>query len=174
MSGAVARTERRPVRPVSLALLLAVAIVLGFLSGFPAGLGVFLAVGLVVVGAVLRAVPGHGLAAYAPVPVLGVLLLEASTAPVGFGTELFAGLAGLAFLVWLADDPARPAGGSVRALPALAVPALALALAWSSALFLPTGLLPVGVAGALLALLVAAVALLAGRPTVFDREAARS
>jgi hypothetical protein len=149
-------------------------VLFGFLSGFPAGAGVVLAVAAVVLAAGLRAVARPRLFAYAPLPVLLVLLLEAVTAPVGIGTELFAGLAGLAFLVWLADDPSRPVGGAVRGLPEVAVPALALGIAWSSALFLPSGVVPLGVAGALLALTLAAVAFLVGWPSVLDREEARS
>ena len=99
-------------------------------------------------------------------------MLEAVLAPVGLGIELVAGLAGLAFLLWLADEPTPPVGGSVRSLPTLAVPALALGIAWSSALFLPAGAVPLGVAGDLLALTLAAVAFLVGRPALFDREEA--
>jgi hypothetical protein len=79
---------------------------------------------------------------------------------------------GLAFLVWLADDPARPAGGARRGLATVAVPALAVGIAWSSTLFLPAGAVPLGVAGGLLALTLALVAFLVGRPSLFDREEA--
>lgn len=161
-------------RPASFTLLFVSALFLGYLSGFPEGLGVAVAVTAVAIAVALQISSSPEVRAYAPVPVLGAFALEAATAPVGFGTELFAGLAGLAFLVWLADDPARPAGGPIRALPTIALPALALGIAWSSALFLPAGVVPLGVAGGLLALTLAAVALLVGRPTVFDREEARS
>jgi hypothetical protein len=56
----------------------------------------------------------------------------------------------------------------------VAIPALALGIAWSSALFLPSGVVPLGVAGALLALAIVAVAFLVGWPTVLDRDEARS
>ncbi|HXY12679.1 MAG TPA: hypothetical protein VEJ85_04195, partial [Thermoplasmata archaeon] len=105
-------------------------------------------------------------------PVLVAVVLEAAFAPVGFGTKLLAGLAGVAFLVWLADDPTRPAGGPLRAFPTIAIPSLALGVAWSAALFLPAGTLPIGVAGALLAFAIAAIALLVGRPALFDQEEA--
>ena len=62
----------------------------------------------------------------------------------------------------------------MRALPEVAVPALALGIAWSSALFLPSRVVPLGVAGALLALAIVAVAFLVGWPSVLDREEARS
>jgi hypothetical protein len=174
MSGAPTPARTVQVRPVSLALLLVSASFLGYLSGFPGGFGVLLAAGAVLLAALLRLVPEGNLASYAAVPALAGIALEAIAAPVGLGTELVAGLSALALLVWLADDPARPVGGFLRALPTVALPALALGIAWSSALFLPSGAVPLGVAGGLLALTVVAVALLAGRPTVFDQEEARS
>jgi hypothetical protein len=163
---------RKPVRPFSLALLLLTVTGLGYLSGFPGGAGVVVAPAAALVSMLFRSGPWDELAPYAPVPVLLALLLEAAFAPVDFGTEFFAGLAGVAFLVWLADDPARPAGGPLRAFPTIAIPSLALGVAWSSALFLPAGALPIGVAGALLVFAIAAVAILVGRPALFDREEA--
>jgi len=162
----------RPIRPFSLVLLLVATFALAVLSGFPAGFGVILALSLVVVSAVFRSGPWTKLAPYAPAPVLVALVLEAAFAPVSFGTELFAGLAGVAFLVWLADDPSRPSGGPRRAFPTIAIPGLSLGIAWSSALFLPAGALPLGVAGALLAFTLGAVAFLVGRPALFDQEEA--
>jgi len=162
------------VRPASLATLALPAVLLGYLTGFPDGLGLVLMVAAVAAAAILRATGDPRGAAYAPVPVLVGLVLEAVAAPVGFGTEVVAGLAGVAFLVWLADDPVRPEGGAVRGLSVVALPALALGIAWSSALFLPSGVVPLGVAGALLALTVAAVAWLVGRPGLLEREEARS
>ena len=159
-------------RPATLLLLGVAGALLGYLSGFPHGFGVVVAVGGVAAAAVLRRSFSPGPAAYAPVPALGVLVVEVVPAPVGLGSELVAGFAGLAFLLWLADDPSRPVGGALRGLPTVAVPALALGIAWSSALFLRSGAVPLGVAGALLALVLAAVALLVGRPKVFDREEA--
>jgi hypothetical protein len=161
-------------RPVTLVALLVPAVFLGYLSGFPGGAGVILMVAAVAAAAALRVVARPGLTSFAPIPVLLALVVEAVAAPVGFGTEIMAGLAGLAFLVWLADDPARPEGGAVRGLPVVAIPALALGIAWSSALFLPSGVVPLGVAGALLALAIVAVAFLVGWPTVLDRDEARS
>ncbi len=161
-------------RPVSLVVLVVPAALLGYLSGFPGGDGVVVATAAVALAAALRATPHPDLEGYAPIPALVGVALEAATAPVGLGTELVAGAAALAFLFWLADVPDRPVGGPVRALPTIALPALALAIAWSSALFLPSGAVPLGVAGGLLALTIVGVALLVGRPSVFDREEARS
>jgi len=170
MSSPAVSARLRSLRPVSLALLLVAATYLGFLSGYPGGFGPVLAAAGVVLAAGLRVGAPRSVAVFAPVPVLVALGVEAVAAPVGFGTELVAGLAGLAFLVWLADDPSRPVGGAARSLPTVAVPALALGIAWSSALFLPSGAVPLGVAGGLLALTLAVVAFLVGRPVVFDQE----
>lgn len=172
MTPAPPRWRWGAVRPLSLSVFGAAAGVFGYLSGFPAGAG--LAVVLVAVGVaeVLRSNASPSVAAFAPVPAVLGLVVVAVGSPAGLGIELFAGLAGLALLLWLADDPFRPVGGDRRSLPALAIPALALGIAWSSALFLPAGAVPLGVAGGLLALALAAVALLLGRPTVFDREEA--
>jgi len=172
MSGTVARTGIRSVRPFSLALLLVTTTALGYYSGLPDRSGLLVAGAGVVLAAVLRASSYRPVALSAPVPALAVLVLGAVLAPVGLGIELIAGAGGLAFLLWLADDPTRPVGGSARSLPTLAVPALALGVAWSGALFLPAGSVPLGVAGALLALTLAAVAFLVGRPALFDREEA--
>jgi hypothetical protein len=161
-----------PLRPVSLGVLAAAALLLGYLSGVPYGFGVVLVAGGVLGAAALRRSESGAVAGWAPVPVLLVLAIEAVGAPVGLGSELVAGLAAVAFLIWLADDPGRPVGGAVRGLPTVAVPALAVGIAWSSALFLPAKVVPLGVAGALLAFALAAVALLLARPSAFDREEA--
>jgi hypothetical protein len=174
MSAAPSLRTTRSVRPGSLLLLVVSAALLGYLSGFPYGFGLVLVVGAVVAAVALRAGPSRDLAPYAPIPALAALAVEAAAAPVGFGTEIVAGIAGLAFLIWLADDPARPAGAALRAVPSITLPALALGIAWSSALFLPAGAVPLGVAGALLALTLAAVAFLVGSPYLFDREEGRS
>ena len=172
MSATVARAGIRSVRPFSLALLLVTTTALGYYSGLPDRSGLLVAALGVVLAAVLRASPSRPVAHSAPIPALAVLVLGAVLAPVGLGIELVAGAGGLAFLLWLADEPTRPLGGAVRSLPTLAVPALALGIAWSGALFLPAGSVPLGVAGGLLALTLATVAFLVGRPALFDREEA--
>jgi hypothetical protein len=161
-------------RVASLALLAAVVVLLGLLSGLPYGVGIVVAIVGVASAVVLRLVSSPTVTACAPIPVLLAMVMVATTAPISFGAELLAGFSGLAFLVWLADDPSRPAGGAVRGLSVAALPALALGIAWSSALFLPAGSVPLGVAGGLLALAVAALALLFGAPGLFEREEARS
>ena len=168
--------RRRPalrsrLRPASLACMALATLLLGLVSGFPGGFGFLVAGGAVVLAVALRLSASPVDRAWAPVPVLGALLVEAVAAPIAFGAEVLAGFAGIAFFLWVADDPARPLGGAVRSFSAISVPALALGIAWGSALFLPAGNVPLGVAGAVLVVALAAVALLLARPESFDREA---
>lgn len=99
--------------------------------------------------------------------VIGVLAAAAPDAPV-------AGIAGgatvLAFLAWLADQPGRPRGNVVRALPSVALAGVAFAIAWTSAFLLPSTRAPVGLAAGLLVLAIFLAALLLGRPDLFRRE----
>jgi hypothetical protein len=105
-------------------------------------------VGLVVSVLVRRGPSG---ATYGPLPVLVALLVLATTAPPVAAAMLFGGLATLAVLLWLADDPVRPAGGGRRAALPLASCGLAVGVAWSLVLVLPRPPREVGVAAGLLA-----------------------
>lgn len=139
-------------------LLGGTACFLGLLGGLPLLLGP--AVGaLGVTASALWRTYGRGRGgAVALVPALLALVVLALTAPVAASTDLFAGLTGLAFLLWVADDPGRPAGGGRRAVPTIAPAALALGLAWAITLALAGQPQEVGLAGGLLA---AALVLLA-------------
>jgi hypothetical protein len=108
----------------------------------------------------------------ASVPVLVALATGAVASPLGIVPELVAGGSALAFLLWLASDPARPAGGPARARVTILIPAFALGIAWASALLLPSSSASLGVAAGLLVFVIAALAYLVGRPQLFDREAA--
>jgi len=100
-------------------------------------------------------------------------MVLAVTAPVVPSTELFAGLTGLAFLLWLADDPARPVGGGRRAVPAIAVGALGVGVAWAITLGLEGRSPDVGLAGALLAAALVLLALLLARVPSFALDLVR-
>ncbi len=169
------RDPSRPVRYPPLATNALVGLVggfLGYLTGLPdlAGVGVVLAgVG---VAAALRSQRSPRPRAAAPVPLLLALAFAALACPLGLVPELAAGAAGLAFLVWLADDPARFPGGVGRARTTLLVPALALGIAWASSLILPATAAPLGVAAGVLVVALAALAYLFARPSLFDREGA--
>lgn len=150
-------------------LLLLAAGFLGYLSGLPGALGVLLVAVPAAAGIVLRSNIDSPIAGYAPVPALGGLVVGTFLAPLGLVPELAAGAAGLAFLLWLAEDPSRPSGGGVRARRTILVPALTLAIGWSTALLLPSNSASLGVAAALLAGALLALAFLVANPSVFDR-----
>jgi hypothetical protein len=141
-------------------------------SGLPTFGGLALAFVALALGVGLRFVPqpvGRDLAWVPIVAALGVLSI---TTPLTVLAELVAGLGGIAVLLWMIDDPDRLPGGVQRGLSTIALPALAVGVAWSSALLLPPGAAPLGVAAALLAFAVAIVAFFLGRPELFDREEA--
>lgn len=148
--------------------------VLGVLSGLPGDVGLSLVLGPIALGLGLRGLRAPSWRWAAPLPVLAGLTGGALASPFGLVPELLAGGCGLAFLAWLADDPARERGGLLRAPTLLTVPALALGIMWASALLLPSDSATLGVAAGLLAFALVAVALLATRPELFDREAPES
>lgn len=147
---------------------------LGYLSALPDSLGILAVLGPIVVGFGLRALRSERWRWTAPLPVLAALVWGAFRSPFGLVPELIAGGCGLAFLAWLADDPAREPGGIARAGTTLALPGVALGIAWSSALLLPSSSASLGVAAGLLVFALVALALLVSRPEVFDREAPES
>ena len=137
--------------------------VLGLLGGLPLEFGPAIGVAGVVASAILRGRRPRDLGTLALLPALMAIALLAATAPPVPSTELFAGLTGLAFLLWIADDPSRPAGGGRRAVPILALGALGVGLAWAITLALPGRSPDVGLAGALLAAALVLLALLIAR-----------
>lgn len=147
---------------------------LGYLSSLPEDAGLFLALGLIVLGFGLRALRSRSLRSIAPVPVLAALVTASLASRLGIVPELVAGGAGLAFLAWLADDPAREPGGIGRARTTIAISGVALGIAWSTALLLPSNSATLGVAAGLLVFAVVALAFLVARPEAFDREAPES
>jgi len=106
------------------------------------------------------------------VPLVVALAVLSVTTPLTFLAELVAGLGGIAVLLFLVDDPDRLPGGLGRGLSTVALPAVAVGVAWSSALLLPPGTAPIGVAAGVLVFALAVVAFLLGRPDLFDREEA--
>ncbi len=153
------------------ALFAVVAGLFGWTTGFPDGAGAFIAVsGVAIAGALRQPTWFPGGRPFAPVPGVLGLAAVASFSPLGLVPELLAGASGVALLVWLADDPARPSGGPARAQLTIGVPALALGIAWASALLLPSDSASLGVAVGLLVFVLAAVAYLVGQPRTFDRD----
>jgi len=105
----------------------------------------------VILSAFFRSRQPVGLGTWGLLPALGAIAILAATAPAIASTELFGGLTGLAFLLWIADDPARPSGGGRRAVPTIALGALGVGLAWAITLALPSKGPDIGLAGGLLA-----------------------
>ncbi|MFY9717318.1 MAG: hypothetical protein WAK40_05220 [Thermoplasmata archaeon] len=172
MSGPSGRPVRtvRAIPLVLLALLAGATVLFASTSGLVWYLA-FLVGGAGVAGtAALRSRAPRVPPATAVVPVLGALVVLAATAPSTPATELFGGVAAIALLAWLAEDPGRVPGGVVRAAPSLLVVLLTLGIAWTSALFLPTGSARIGFGAGLLVLLTILVAMLLGRPDLIDAE----
>ena len=156
------------------ALLVVLGGFLGYLAALPGNLGLVVVLVPIAAGFALRGLRSAPLRGIAPLPVLAALMWGAFQSPFGLVPELVAGGCGLAFLAWLADDPARERGGISRAPTLLAMPGAAIGLVWASALLLPSNSATLGVAAGLLAFAIVAVALLAARPEAFDREAPES
>lgn len=155
-----------------LALTAVATIVLGFAGRLPDDLGLVLAATSIAVAAGMRLALSPLVRELSVVPPIAGLAVVTIAAPITFLAELVAGLGGVALLVWMTDDPDRPPGGLARGLTTVSIPGLAVGIAWSSGLLLPTGAISFGIAGGLLALVLTAVAFLTGRPELFDREEA--
>lgn len=138
--------------------------VFGLVGGLPDLIGPALGVAGLAVASWWRRRPATG-ATFGPLPAVVALAVLAATSPAAPSTELFGGLAAVALLLWLADDPSRPAGGGRRAGFAVATCALAVGIAWSVALVLPRPSGAIGIAGGMLAALLLLVAYLLARAT---------
>ena len=136
---------------------------LGLVGGLPFGFGPSLGVAGVIVTAVLRSRWPERFGTLALAPALVALAILAATSPAVPSAELFSGLTGLAFLLWIADDPARPSGGGRRAVPTIALGALGVGLAWTITLAVPGRSPDVGLAGGLLAAALVLLAILIAR-----------
>ncbi len=156
-----------------LALGLAAGALLALFGRWPAPL-----LGAVLLGGgaavVLRLAGSDRLRPYAAAPALAALAAAALGAVATPATELLGGVAGVALLLWLVDDPDRPPGGLRRGAMIVLVPLFAVAIAWSAGSLLPPGAVPFGVAGGLLALVLVALAFVLGRPDLLDREPAEA
>jgi|GEM_PF-5625489 len=152
--------------------LLAVATSVAVALGVWVPHGSVLGIGIAVVGfaasGALRAYAGPPVRTYEFLPAVAVLAYLALIAPISISTDLIAGVAALALFAWLADDPDRPRGNLRRSGDVLLLPALGLAVAVSSSLLIPPGLLYVGVATALLVGGLLSVAWVLGHPESFD------
>lgn len=137
--------------------------VFGLLGGLPFVVGPAVGVLGVAMSSVLRTARPRRFPAVPLVPTLLALVVLGATAPAVPSTELLGGLSGLAFLLWLADDPERPAGGARRAVPTIALGTLGVGLAWAITLALPGRSPDIGLAGGLLAAALVLLAVLFAR-----------
>jgi hypothetical protein len=144
---------------LTLVLAGAATALFGWVGGLPFLLGPVVGVAGVVGSSLLRTRPRVG-ASFGPWPALLALAALAVTAPPVSSAELFGGLATLAVLVWLADDPSRPSGGGRRAGLTIGSCAVGVAVAWSLLAVAPRPTGAVGVAGALLVVVLLVVAYL--------------
>ncbi|HTP54588.1 MAG TPA: hypothetical protein VML94_06505 [Thermoplasmata archaeon] len=155
---------------VVLGVLAGATVLFASASDLPEHLGYLVAALGLGASVALRADAPRTSAAGAVVPILAALTVIAATAPSSAGTDLFGGVAAIALLAWLAEDRRRAPGGLVRAAPSLLVVFVALGIAWTSALFLPTGSARIGFGAALLVLVTILVAYLLGRTDLIDAE----
>jgi hypothetical protein len=161
-----ADTPRSWLRPsiVGPALLALVSVVLALHARVGLGLGLGVALGGVVVGVVVRRVPipYAGLVALlGPLASLGALV---SWVPDTLSSDLLAGIGGLALLVSLIDGADAPSGWG-DATNALAVPVLAVVVAFLTRAAVPVGTANIGYAGLLLVFLLLGGAFLYRDPT---------
>jgi hypothetical protein len=148
----------------------AVSVALAWLGRWPTAIGLGVAVGSVAVAAGLEWSADVRARGVAPVPMIAGLLFLGLGLTSGPATELLAGAGGVVLLAWIAEDPARPAGGPVRGVIGWGLPGLAVGLAWVSSFLLPPSAAPIGVAGGLLAAIVIALAALFHRPELVTSE----
>jgi len=145
---------------------------LGIASGLPYGAGWIVVLGSLAAAIGLRLGPRGAGREGSWLPIVAGLGLLSVLSPLTILAELVAGLGGIAVLLWMADDPDRLPGGLGRGVSVVALPALAVGVAWASALLLPPGATSIGVGAAVLVAVLGAVAFLLGRPDLFDRDEA--
>lgn len=136
----------------------------GLVGGLPLLVGPLVAVVGIVAASFWRRSPRSG-PTFGPLPALGALAILAFAAPAVPSAELLGGFATVAVLLWLADDPSRPAAGGRRGAFALGSCALAVAVAGSIPLVVRSPQQEVGLAGGLLAFALLLVAYLLVRET---------
>jgi hypothetical protein len=166
-----------PARPVgrrwlgpTVPLLAIALLVLAVDSQLPTVTGLILAAVGLGASVGLRAVPRPAFPEVAPVPALLALAALSVETPIAPLPELLVGAAGVVFVAWLLDDPWRPPAGFWRGALVWAIPAFAVGIAWASTFLLPSSSASIGVAGALLAAALVALAFLVSRPELFSTD----
>ena len=159
---------------VASAALFGFAIVLfGLVGGLPLVVGPAVGAGGVIASSLWRRPPRGTDRAIPLLPAIAAIAVLAATSPATSSAELFGGASALAFLVWLADDPARPRGGGRRAGPVVLLVALTVGLSWAITLAVPGRGPQIALAGALLAVAFVLLAILLSRPQVLLNPSVR-
>jgi len=153
-------------------LLALTSVALAAVGPWPLIIGVGLALGGATSASFVRAWAPRRWRYLGLVPALASLGILAAYSPLGILPELLGGVAGLALLLWCAEEPDRRPGAMARGTTGLFVPAAAFGIAWMSSLLLPSGLGTIGIAATLLAASTTAIVLLLRAPRVFDRDPA--
>ncbi|MFZ0891652.1 MAG: hypothetical protein WB778_05445 [Thermoplasmata archaeon] len=153
------------------ALLLALAAVaLGSQSSFGLLFGIAFTTGTVAIGVYLRFRGGGYRLFGLEFPLVG-LVFASGWSRISVLTELLAGVTGLLYLLWLADD-APPAPESTRnVIQALALPSLALGVALVSSFLVPVTSLLIGATAGILVALLLGVAWLFEHPEAIHSKA---
>jgi hypothetical protein len=150
----------------------AVAVGLALLGRWTTELGLGVALASVALAGAIELLGDARYRSVAPVPMIAGFVVLAAGLPLGPGPDLLAAAGGVVLLAWVAEDPARPAGGVLRGAIGWALPGLAVGLAWASSFLLPPSSAPIGIAGGLLAAVVIALAALFHRPEIVTSEQA--
>jgi hypothetical protein len=170
VNGSASRAQAA-LRGMPLGALLVAALALFALgTTFPWYLGVALAVGGVAIATWIRVRFVGGARELAVVAILAVLVALASRAAATSGPILLGGFASLVLLLWIADDPREAPGGVRRAAPSVLVAGFVVAIAWGSALVLPSRNAVVGIAAGLFVFAVVVLAIFFGRPDLLERN----
>jgi hypothetical protein len=152
------------------ALLAVASAWLALLGPLPLLAGLALAVGGATLASVARVLLPRAWRFLSVLPVLGTLGALVVDSAVGTVPELAGGVAGLALLLWLAEEPERYPGAFARGASGLLLPATVFGIAWTSSLLLPSGVGTVGGAAALLVGAAVVVVLLLRVPALFERD----
>jgi Flp pilus assembly protein protease CpaA len=159
---------------VPLSILAAAFALLGLNDAQGAGVGVIVAIAAVAVSLLWR-IFGERIAGGAELlPVAGALAYFVLVAPTTVVSEVLAGFAALALLLWLAHVTAETPGRLSRALDQLIMPMAGFAIALGIAFVLPPEPLSLGFASLLLVLVIVVVVLILSRPSLVGRREAPS
>lgn len=174
MKGPGDRTVVDRIGPVPFSLLTVLLLGLAIENPAGAGVGIVVVVVALAVSVLMRITDrpwGKGTEA---APVGAALVYLTVTAPPGVLSDVLAGFAAVALLLWLADISYRSVGRLSRAFDQLIMPMAGFAIALGIAFIVPAGPLSLGLAALLLILVMTLVVLILARPAIAGRREAPS